>query len=242
MNTIIKQDVDKNAFAVVTDIAKYCGVETKSVQNLIRNNIDDFIKCTKILENKILTALRKNKGEAISKGKTLNETEINIPTLELVTYDDGSDIIDWASVRLYQPHVELLLMLMKNTQQVKEHKINLIADFFATKFELAIMKQREQERLLKLLEKENKKLENKVHKLELDKFIDWDEEWISASRYVKEYKSDLSSSDLLDILADKNLVENRVVQRQIRIPIDGKSKYGNKGTLLFNKAEIDKLF
>jgi len=236
MSKIIKQDTDGNAFAVVTDIAKYCEVAEKSVKNLIRDNINDFIKCSEILEKEIFTILRKNKGKEISKGNTLNETEISVPKLELATYDDGSDIIDWSNVRLYQPHIELLLMLMRNTKQVKEHKINLIADFFATKFELALMKQKEQQRLIKQLQKQ-------VDKLEKDKFIDWSDEWITASMYVAEHKElGLNATELLDALSDANLINTEIKTRQVRSPNGNESIYGKKGVLLIKKKEIDKLF
>jgi len=101
----------------------------------------------------------------------------------------------------------------------------------------------EHERDMLLLEKENKKLEKKVNKLELDKFNDWDEEYTTASRYVKEHPElNITASDLLDMMSDSGLIETKIVTRQVRLPVEGKSLHGKKGTLLIREFDIDKLF
>jgi hypothetical protein len=223
MSKIIKQDTDGNAFAVVTDIAKYCEVSLDAVQKLITRNVELFDE----LPNRIIKNI-KNRTD-------FKSDQIKIPRLELVEKENRNEI-DWNKVKLYQPHVELLLALMKNTKQVKEHKANLIADFFATKFELALMKQKEQQRLIKQLQKQ-------VDKLEKDKFIDWGDEWITASMYIAEHKElGLSATELLDTLSDANLINTEIKTRQVRSPNGNESIYGKKGVLLIKKKEIDKLF
>jgi len=223
MSKIIKQDTNGDSYAVVTDIAEYCEVSLDAVQKLITRNVKLFDELPdRIIEN-------------IKNRVDLKSDQIQIPKLELVEKENRNEI-NWNRVRLYQPHVELLLALMRNTKQVKEHKANLIADFFATKFELALMKHKEQQRLIK-------KLEKKVNKLELDKFNDWDEEFITASRYVKEHPElNITATELLDMMSDKGLIDTKVVTRQVRLPVEGKSFHGKKGTLLVKEKAIDKLF
>jgi hypothetical protein len=150
--------------------------------------------------------------------------------------------IDWSKTRLYQPHVELLLMLMKNTKVVKQHKVDLIADFFVTKFELLEAKLKNQQLELETANQALLLLEEKNRKLEADKFVDWENEYSSVSRFIKENNLDMTSTELLDLLEKAKQVETKTITRQVRLLTEeSDGKVSKKGTLLFKKKLLARL-
>jgi len=232
MDILVKEE-NGLIYSTVDLIAKHCEVNTKSTQELIVKNIDMFKKLSDGIKKDILSM-------SVSNG------DLKIPELKLVMSKTGKTI-DWKNTKLYQPHIEALLMLMKNTKIVTQHKFDLIRELFVLRAKTLMQEYQnrmlQKERDMLLLEKENKKLEKKVRKLELDKFIDWDEDYTTASRYVKEHPElNITASELLDLLSDKELIETKIVTRQVRVPVEGKSINGKNGTLLVKEFDIDKLF
>jgi len=224
-NEIIRLDNQGSAFAVIKDIAEYCEVNENSVRKLVQDNIESFNQVTQRIEDGLRCDLKSHLKVA----------------LKLETSATGKSI-DWSKTKLYQPHIELLLMFMKNTKSVKLHKVNLIADFFLTKFEL--MESRLQNQQL-LIDKSNQALiiaEAKLDKIELDKFNDWDEEYSSASRYIKDNKISLTSSELLDMLENAKQIETKQITKQVRmLSEESDGRVSSKGTLLFQNKLLKRL-
>jgi hypothetical protein len=100
---IIKLDNNGAAYAVVKDIAEYCEVDVKATRQLVLNHIDEFNDVTNKLQNKI---------GGISNGAS--KDSFKVPELKLIKKRGTSrDEVDWSKTKLYQPHIELLLMMMK---------------------------------------------------------------------------------------------------------------------------------
>jgi hypothetical protein len=232
MSNIIALDNNGLAFATAEDIANYCEVNTRSVTNTIRDNVELFNQTSENIESKI--SLRMSEAMQLKQG-------LIIPRLKLEKSSSGTNI-DWSKTKLYQPHVELLLMLMKNTKVVKQHKADLIAEFFITKFEL--FKERLKNQQLEL-DKANQALlllEKKNKKLEADKFIDWEDEYSSVSRFIKDNKLDMTSTELLDLLEKAKQIETKQITTQVRLLTEeSDGKMSKKGTLLFKKKLLAKL-
>jgi len=233
MDILVKEE-NGLIYSTIDLIATHCEVKEDSVRRLVIDHKDEFINLSDELKEKFEEAF----GTV--------SPNLKIPEFKLETSASGKNI-SWKRTKFYQPHIEYLLTLMENTKVVSKHKRELIIELFVLRAKTLIQEYQnrvlQKERDMLLLEKENKKLEKKVRKLELDKFIDWDEDYTTASRYVKEHPElNITASELLDLLSDKGLIETKIVTRQVRVPVEDKSIHGKKGALLVKEKEIDKLF
>ena len=223
---IIKVDNETNeAYAVVTDIAEYCEVETKSVQRLILKNIELFEEASCKLADRI---------------REISNRSVPIK-FELIKSGKGNEV-DWSSTKMYQPHIELLLMLMKNTESVKQHKMELVVEFFANKVELLHLKAEQQQRLIEAEKEKVEQLEDKVHTLEVNKYKKWKEGYESVSRFLKKNNIKMTPKELNDRLVSAGELID--VTRPVAIRELSNESIGeitDKGSLIFPEWLLEQL-
>jgi hypothetical protein len=225
-NSIVKTENNGVVYTTVTDIAEYCEVDEKSTQKLILNNIDLFTNMASNIESKLKIDLKSN---------------LKVPKLKLAKSRNNKQV-DWSKTKLYVPHIELLLMLMRNTDIVKEHKANLITELFVMRVELMQMKLEEQNRLIEAEQKLITELENKVIKLESDKFIDWEEGYKSVSRFIKENNLNITSQELNDRLEDIGVLETYEEKRMCRrLTEDSPGRKTDRGTFVYPDELLERL-
>ena len=215
---IISIDDNGMPYSVVDDIAKYCEVKNETVRRLILSHMDDFIGVTL----KIKESLR-------------SDLKSEVPNFGLETSKSGASI-DWDSTRLYQPHVELLLMFMKNTKVVSDHKVDLIADFFVTKVELA-MAQIENHNLLLSVEKERN---TKLELIAAEKFRTYGD-FKPLSKWKYELGIKETTTELMDILDDCGVIRTEEIIQKKRFAVDMKNVKREAGAnIVFNRHIIEK--
>jgi len=236
--SIVRVDTNKEAYALVPDIATFCNVKERSVQNLIRKNIPLFNRISENVSTKL---------DALTERNSLNKPEIKIRKLDLPIFEDGSGIIDWANVKLYQVHTELLLMLMRNTKQVKEYKADLIVDLFVTKVKLLVLEsQVENERLLEenkrvetakiALKKQVKTLENTVTTIKSNQFREKDGyKSVSKLRYDLKLQDTYTVDELFELLEEVGEIRTDLITTKKRVPIGLNSKTDSSGNSRFTE-------
>jgi len=141
------QETNGVVFSTVSAIAEYCEVSDRAVRKLVADHKDTFL----------------NISTEISEG--ISSSDLNVPELEFVTSDSGKNI-NWDKTKLYAPHIEFLLMLMKNSDIVTEHKKDIIVELFTLRVKSVIdtyeKKELQHQNNLLLLEKENKLLTERL--------------------------------------------------------------------------------
>ncbi len=228
---IIKIDDNKMGYALINDISKFCGVEAKSTQELIKNNISLFEELSKTIEDNVNSSLKTN----LNQKRLQTAFGLSIPEFKLVK---GNKNIIWEDVKLYSPHIELLLMLMKNSGKVKEYKMRLVANLFSTHIELQMSKLEnatlQQSLKLELQNKEIAKLKSN----KLNEHGDFN----TASKIIYKNELDMKPTELLDILSEDGVLRSIKRLRTIRIPVDPDVVIlGNNREVLIDEKYVLKL-
>jgi len=134
------------------------------------------------------------------------------------------------------------LMFMKNTKAVTEHKVELISEFFANKVELLQLKAEQQERLVELEKAKVEKLEDKIHVMEVNKFKKWEDGYNSVSRYIKENKLDVKSSEMIDMLCEEGVLERvQEVRHIVKVKNYDIAKKDINGTIIVHEDIMNEL-